>query len=130
MNYIVEIILIIGIILSVLICVRIYWSYLKNEKFETNLFYSKIPNIFLTDAYLNNLPLEQSEPEKKSLGEIGFDSYIYSDIILNRIICLNYTNQADCWDNNKCQWNEKKIGFQALGNPSDAYCDLAPKWLL
>lgn len=99
------------------------------ENFDTNLFYAKMPNIFASNAYLNNLPEKITIPTKP-IGELSFDSYIYSDIISNKIICSNYTNQGDCWDNNKCQWIEKKVGEQALGNPHNAYCDLAPKWLL
>lgn len=103
-----------------------------NESFDTNLFYAKMPNIFESKFYSNNLPNKQtvSQTPTKSLGELSFDSYIYSDIISNKIICSNYTNQADCWNNNKCQWVEKKIGDQAQGHPHGSYCDFAPKWLL
>jgi len=57
----------------------------------------------------------------KSLTDITTDSYIYSDIISKKIICDNYTNEANCWENNNCQWVYK------IDNGS--FCDVARKWL-
>ena len=89
-----------------------------------NLFNTPLQNIFLTDNnlnYIDNKPITVN-PDYKSLSDISVDSYIYSNTSEHKIICSNYTNQGDCWDNNNCQWIHKIDG--------GSYCELAPKWLL
>ena len=92
----------------------------ENTNTNTNAFYEKIPNIFFTDKFIDNLYVG-TEPQSTSLQSIQFNSYINSDIVSNKIICSNITNQGKCWDNNNCQWinkiNEK------------SYCTIAPKLL-
>ena len=105
----------------IIIGIGLWYIMHVGEYFETNLFNAKLPNIFASNFYSNNQPMNIPTPTK-SIGEITFDSYIYSDIVSNQIICANYNNQGDCWDNNKCQWVYKIDG--------GSYCDLAPKWLL
>lgn len=95
------------------------------EKFSnvsTNLFYSNLPNIYASD-FSNNLANKLEKPNIVPLENIIENSYIYSNIVSNKIICANYTNQYDCWNDNNCQWiNNYNNSFQ--------YCDITPKWLL
>lgn len=90
----------------------------SNENFTLN------KNIFTTNDYynfrLNNPEIIQKE---KPLGEITFDSYIYSKPIRQDIICANHTNRADCWEDNtnNCQWIHKI--------DSKSYCDQGFMWI-
>jgi len=94
------------------------------EYFNENLFYKKIQNIYIGNNYLSEdleEPVSNINTDIKSLDDITINSYIYSDIISNKIICDSYTSEANCWQNNNCQWIYK------IDNNS--YCDLAKKWL-
>lgn len=104
-------------------CFCIGYNYLEKETFDTNLFFKPLPNIFLNNNFLNyNLDKTNEKPNYNSLEQISYNSFINSDIVSTKIICANYDNQGDCWDNNHCQWN-----YRIDGN---SYCDMAPKWLL
>ena len=116
-------------IFIILICISvcIILLYDKYEQFDTdtNLFFKPIDNIFLGDNYYNyELNYPEIKQQTKSLGEITFNSYLYSKPIEQKIICTSHKNRADCWkDNvNNCQWVYK------INNNS--YCDVAPTWLL
>lgn len=124
--------MVLNIFIIVMILILIYlimdnfeYFYTSDNIYQTNnLFNKPLQNIFLTDNnlnYIDNKPIT-SNPDYKSLSDISDDSYIYSNTIGNKIICSNYTNQGDCWDNNNCQWIYKIDG--------SSYCELAPKWLL
>jgi hypothetical protein len=115
------------IIILVLILVIIF-LYNKYEKFEdeessdNNIFYlNKLPNIFYTKQFYDNLFIPP-KPNISTLPNITINSYLNSDIVMNKIECASIVNQAKCWDNNNCQWVEK-IG-------SKSFCTLAPKLLL
>ena len=98
-------------------------SWTKAELFDTNLFFKPLPNIFLDFNFLNyDLNKVKKEPDYNTLEQISYNSYIGSDIVSTKIICSNYNNQGDCWDNNHCQWISKIDG--------GSYCSMAPKWLL
>jgi hypothetical protein len=110
-------------ILIIVLCFCLGNCFLNKEAFDTNLFFKELPNIFLNDNYLNyDLNKANDKPNYNSLGQISYNSYINSDIVSTKIICANYNNQGDCWDNNHCQWIYKING--------GSYCDMAPKWLL
>lgn len=107
-------------IIIILICVILIYVFANcSETFNTNLFFKPIPNIFLTDDYYN---YEINKPDiiqdTKSLGDITFDSYLYSKPIGKKIICSSHTNRADCWEDNvnNCQWVHKIDG--------NSYCDV------
>ena len=112
----------------ILLVIIIFFYFKENylyhsELFDTNLFFEPLPNIFLNSDYLNyNLNKVKEVPNYSTVGQISYDSYINSDIVSTKIICSNYDNQGDCWDNNHCQWINKIDG--------GSYCDMAPKWLL
>ena len=86
-----------------------------------NPFFTKIPNIFYTKQFTDNLFIPP-KPKKSTLLSINTNSFFDSDIVSNKILCSSITNQGKCWDNNICQWVEK------YGQKS--YCTLAPKFLL
>lgn len=97
----------------------------KKESFkdDTNLFFKPLENIFLDKSYMDyDLNKVEKKPEFSTLSQIAYNSYIDSDIVSTKIICSNYNNQGDCWDNNHCQWVNKLGG--------NSYCEIAPKWLL
>ena len=113
------------VIILLVIIVLLFFSnvYEKFNSNNINLFYKNMPNIFMQNNYIDEQDITPtSNTDIKSLGNITLDSYVYSDIVSKKIICDNYTSQADCWENNNCQWIYK------IDNGS--YCDLAPKWLL
>ena len=122
----IKLILMYFVIILLIIIIYIYVkenNLIKIELFDTNLFFKPMPNIFLGSNYLNyDLKEVKKVPEYNTLGQISYDSYINSDIVSTKIICSNYNNQGDCWDNNHCQWIYKIDG--------GSYCDMAPKWLL
>ncbi len=92
-----------------------------NSQNEINLFYQELPNIYNLHSLPDNKQNDINE-QKVPLQNIIEDSYLSSNIVSNKIICSNYTNQASCWDDNNCQWNYKI--------DSNSYCSLANKWLL
>lgn len=96
-----------------------FYSAKSND--NNNVFIKKIPNIFYTPQFLDNL-YKPPNPPKKSIQDIDLNSYIDSNIISTKIICASITDQARCWDNNNCQWVEK------VGKKS--FCTTAPKFLL
>lgn len=107
-------------IIIIIIClIVIYISTNGKETFNTNLFFKPIPNIFLTNNYYN---YESNKPEikqdTKSLGEIEFNSFLYSKPIEKKIICSSHKNRADCWEDNvnNCQWVYKI--------DENSYCDV------
>lgn len=92
-------------LILILIIIIISNNYEKFDSNDENLFYQPIPNIFLTSNNLNYINNKSKQDTNyKSLGQISYDSYINSDTVANKIICLNYTNEADCWQNNHCEW--------------------------
>jgi hypothetical protein len=93
----------------------------NSDSDKINLFYKPLPNIYVSSSYSDNKNFKITD-DVKPLSDITIDSYIYSDPISTKIICSNYTNQANCWDDNNCQWISKI--------DSGSYCDVAPKWLL
>jgi hypothetical protein len=117
MNIILIIILIIIIVIIFLYQEYEYFNYTN----KNNSFYNKIPNIFFTKQFTDNLYIPP-KPKTSSLESIDINSYIMPDIISNKIVCLNITDQGKCWENNNCQWIEK------VGEKS--FCDIAPKFIL
>ena len=110
------------LIILILIIIIILYTRVDNFESNDNLFYQPTKNIFLNDNYLNyNYNKPKPTLNYSTLGEISYDSYIYSDIVSQRIICSNYNNQADCWQNNHCQWIYKI--------DDKSYCNVAPKFL-
>jgi len=55
-----------------------------------------------------------------SLNKITEDAFLYSPSVSQHIICSNYKNQANCWENNKCQWTK----------PPGNHCEVATTMLL
>ncbi len=98
-----------------------FFNYKNNKINVDNPFNDKLPNIFFTKQFINNL-FVPPKPKVSNLDLININSYIDSNIITNKIICSSITNQAACWDNNNCQWN-RNIGKKS-------YCEIAPKFLL
>lgn len=107
-------------IIIILIClIVIYLSANNNETFDTNLFFQPIPNIFLSDNYYSyELNKPDIKTNTKSIGEITFNSYLYSKPTSQKIICSSHKNRADCWEDNvnNCQWVYKIDG--------NSYCDV------
>lgn len=113
---------IIGLLIIISIVI-IYWNNINYELFDINLFYKPLNNIFLGNNYDNyKYDLSDTKQNVQSLSQISQDSYLYSDSISKKIICSNYTNQANCWANNNCQWINNITGI--------SYCEVAPKWIL
>ena len=113
--------IIILLIILLLFFYNSYENFDSNNNNNQNLFYKKIPNIYKTNNNLNNNTIKPDE-NVIQLSQLSLDSYINSDIISKKIICDNYTSQADCWENNNCEWIYK------IDNGS--YCNVAPIWLL
>lgn len=104
-----------------LIIIKYVYYLIENFDSNKNLFFQSIPNIFLSDNYYNyelNRP-EISQPTQ-SLGEITFNSFLYSKPTTQKIICSSHTNIANCWEDNynNCQWVHKIDG--------NSYCDVGP----
>lgn len=109
------------IILMIIIIIDQYENFSKTDNNnEKNLFFSKLPNIYFTKQFIDNL-FVPPKPPTRSLNSINANSYINSNTVSNKIICSSINNQAKCWDNNNCQWINK-IGEKP-------YCTLAPKLL-
>jgi len=120
-------------ILLLIIIFIIITAYLKIYTFfyldyfnltDTNLFFYKLPNIYYTKQFVDNLFVPE-QPKKTSLHSINFNSYINSDIISNEIICSSINNQVDCWNNNNCQWNKQ---IDVNNNDIKSFCSLSPKY--
>lgn len=113
---------------SILVIIFVYNRYknfnseenFNNNKDNINPYYYTLSNIFYTKQFYDNIFIPP-KPKTDSLTKINIDSYVNSDIVSNKIICANITNQAKCWDNNNCMWI-KKIN-------KGSYCTLAPKLL-
>jgi len=98
----------------------------KYEKFvssdvngDLNLYFVPLKNIFLGDNFYNyNLNKQKNKQQTQSLGEITFNSYLYSKPTTRKIICSSHTNRADCWEDNvnNCQWVHKI--------DAKSYCDV------
>lgn len=115
-------IIILTIIIGIIFLYNKYENFYNQESTDSNIFYlDKLPNIFYTQQFYDNLFIPP-EPKMSTLENITLNSYLDSDIIMKRIECVSIDNQANCWDNNNCQWIEK-IG-------SKSFCTIAPKMLL
>lgn len=118
------------ILIIVLFSIVLYsYKFTKIENFnksntETNSFFYKFPNIYYTKQFIDNLYIPEKS-KKTTMDTIDIDSYLNSDIMSDKIICSSISNEADCWNNNNCQWISK-IGQ----NDDKSYCMLAPKFLL
>ena len=121
MNIIFIIILIITIVVIILYNKYEYFTIINSDTNDKNIFFKKIPNIYITKQYIDNL-FVPPKPKISSLQSIGVNSYIDSNIVTNKIICASIDNQGKCWDNNNCQWVEN------VGEKS--FCIIAPKMLL
>jgi hypothetical protein len=100
--------------------ITIYIYINKYELFnsDTNLFFKPIENIFLSDNYYNyKLNKPNIKQNIQSLGEITFDSYLYSKPTSQKIICTSHKNRANCWEDNvnNCQWFYKIDGGSYCG---------------
>ena len=108
------------IIIISLCFITIYIFINKFELFnaDTNLFFKPIENIFLSDNYYNyKLNKPNIKQNIQSLGEITFDSYLYSKPTSQKIICTSHKNRANCWEDNvnNCQWVYKIDGGSYCG---------------
>ena len=111
------------ILIFTIISIFFYDGYEYFNKIESqyNPFLTKLPNIYYTKQFIENL-FVPPKPKIRSLQNIIDNSYIDSNIISTKVICSNINNQGKCWDNNNCQWVEK------IGEKS--FCTIAPKMLL
>ena len=100
--------IIIFIILLILVLIIIFLLN-KNENYD---------NIYYTNKFKNNLFVSPTT-KIKNLEEIKTDIYFNSDIVFNKLVCKNINNQAQCWENNNCEWVNKF---------NNSYCTLAPKY--
>ena len=110
---------IIFIIICLICLIVIYISTNSKERFNTNLFFKPIPNIFLSNNYYNyKLNKPEINQNTKSLDDITFNSYLYSKPTSKKIFCSSHINRADCWEDNvnNCQWVHKIDG--------GSYCDV------
>jgi hypothetical protein len=125
MNIILIVILILILIIAIVIIFLYekyeYFNYTNSDNNYNNPYYAKIPNIFYTKQYINNLYM-QTKPKTNSLESININSYMNSDITTNKRICSNINDQGKCWDNYNCQW------IELIGDKS--YCNIGPKLLL
>lgn len=126
-NNFILIIIIVSILVFMFVCneyknfnTKETFNHNDNDKDNMNPYYYILPNIFYTKQFYDNIFIPP-KPKTDSLAKINLDSYLDSDIVSNKIICANITNQAKCWDNNHCMWIKK------INNGS--YCTLAPKLL-
>ena len=145
-NYLIFVFILLSVMIILLYFNKLYENF--NPTNKTNLFYENLPNIFMSPTDSDNQILTDSDnlsstdsdnlfltdsnnqtptptqtpTQTASLSTITFDNYIYSDQVSKQIVCANLTSQADCWDNNNCQWINKI--------DTGSYCDLASKWLL
>lgn len=118
------------ILIIVIIAIFLYNKYEFFNKIDLDLdldinnknsFYYRHPNIYFTKQFTDNL-FVPPKPQISTLQSIDINSYVDSNIVSNKIICANITNQGKCWDNNNCEWVEK------VGEKS--FCKIAPKMLL
>lgn len=120
-----------NVFITIIILYLLIMIYLdKYEKFisngnsitDENLYFVPIKNIFLNDNYYNYELNKPNKPNIKqntqSIGEITFDSYLYSKPTSQKIICASHKNRANCWEDNvnNCQWVYKI--------DSGSYCDV------
>jgi hypothetical protein len=92
-----------------------------NGNRDLNLYFVPLKNIFLDDNFYNyNLNRPRNKEQTQSLGEITFNSNLYSKPTTQKIICSSHINRADCWEDNvnNCQWVHKIDG--------GSYCDVGP----
>lgn len=110
--------IIIILICFILINIFDYGYELFDINSETNLFFQPISNIFLSDNYKLNHP--EITQNTQSLGNIKFNSFLYSKPTTQKIICASHKNKANCWEDNvnNCQWVHKIDG--------SSYCDVGP----
>ena len=114
--------------------------YLNKNKIEgyqlelvtgNNLFTAKINNIFYNDyninlPYINNtneviINPDNDKPKIESIQEISNDVIENSKTNIQKKICESYKNQALCWENQKCQWDN---------NLNNSKCIIATTMLL
>lgn len=109
--------IIIIICLFVIIYILRYENFVSNNGYaDLNLYFVPIKNIFLSDNFYN-LNRPKNKQQTQSLGEISFNSYLYSKPTTQKIICSSHTNSADCWEDNvnNCQWVHKIDGKSYCG---------------
>ena len=74
-----------------------------------NIYYNDInynlPYINNTDQVLINSNQNDNKLEIKTIQQLNYDSKINSQSYIKKKTCESYKNQALCWQNNNCKWD-------------------------